>query len=83
MFVLASGTNFYDQCFPSNSVTLGYSSNALHWLREKPCDITGALRQQFITVPEEKEKFRAEAEKDWELYLTMRAEELRPGKVLC
>ncbi|XP_031554663.1 probable S-adenosylmethionine-dependent methyltransferase At5g37970 [Actinia tenebrosa] len=79
VFVMASGTNFYDQCFPNDSVTLGFSSNCTHWLRDKPCDITGTIFPLFTTVPQEKEKFRVQAEKDWELYLTKRAAELRPG----
>ncbi|XP_031574718.1 probable S-adenosylmethionine-dependent methyltransferase At5g37970 isoform X1 [Actinia tenebrosa] len=79
VFVMASGTNFYDQCFPNDSVTLGFSSNCAHWLRDKPCDMTGTTCHLFITVPEEKEKFGAQAEKDWELYLTKRAAELSPG----
>jgi hypothetical protein len=79
LFVMASGTNFYSQCFPSASVTLGFSGTAMHWLRDKPCDITGALSHNWTTVPEEKEKFRKQAEKDWELILLHRAAELMPG----
>ncbi|XP_031574720.1 anthranilate O-methyltransferase 2-like [Actinia tenebrosa] len=76
---MACGTNFYDHCFPKDSVTLGFSSNCAHWLRDKPCDMTGTTCHLFITVPEEKVKFRAQAEKDWGLYLTKRAAEISPG----
>ena len=51
----------------------------MHWLSEKPCDITGALHQTMITVPKEAEKFRSQAEKDWETMLLARAKELALG----
>ncbi|KAF5840791.1 S-adenosyl-L-methionine-dependent methyltransferase [Dunaliella salina] len=43
VFVTASGTGFYEQCFPSNSIHLGMSFTAMHWLRRKPCNITTGL----------------------------------------
>jgi hypothetical protein len=51
----------------------------MQWLRDKPCDMTDALMTECITVPEEKEMFRKQAEKDWELILLHRAAELMPG----
>ena len=79
VFVQACGTNFYDQCVPCNTVHLGFSATSMHWLREKPCDITGALHHTMATDPEEKKKFSQQAEKDWELILLQRAKELVPG----
>ena len=52
----------------------------MHWLREKPCDITGSLHHTMITVPEEAEKFRSQAAKDWETLLLARAKEMASGK---
>ena len=80
VFVTACGTNFYSQCLPPQSLNLIFSSTAMHWLREKPCDVTGALHHTMITVPEEKEKFRSQAAKDWEMQLLARAKELASGK---
>ena len=37
-FGLACGRSFYDQCLPSNSVTIAYSSSSIHWLSQKPCN---------------------------------------------
>ncbi|XP_031555181.1 probable S-adenosylmethionine-dependent methyltransferase At5g38780 isoform X2 [Actinia tenebrosa] len=79
VYVTASGTDFYSQCFPKNTVTLGFSATAMHWLRKKPCSITGALHHTMITIPEEGEKFREQAAKDWEQVLLKRADELMPG----
>jgi hypothetical protein len=36
---VASGRSFYEQCLPSNSLSIGYSSSSLHWLSNKPCNI--------------------------------------------
>ena len=51
----------------------------MHWLRDRPCDVTGALHHTMITVPEEKKKFQNQAAKDWETILLARAKELAPG----
>lgn len=80
MFVTTCGTNFYSQCLPPQSVNLGFSATAMHWLRDKPCSVTGALHHTMITVPEEAEKFQKQAAKDWETILLARAKELAPGK---
>lgn len=82
MFAMACGTNFYSQCVPRNSVHLGFSSICMHWLKEKPCDISGAIFHTMITDQEEKEKFAKPAVKDWELFLLKRAEELVPGQLV-
>ena len=55
---------------------------AMHWLSEKPCDVTGAIFQSMISVPEEVEKFREQAERDWATILLHRAAELADGGLL-
>ena len=35
VYVSAVGTSFYSQCVPSNSVHLGFSASAFHWLSER------------------------------------------------
>lgn len=52
----------------------------MHWLRDKPSDVTGALHHTMITVPEEAEKFSNQAARDWETILLARGKELAPGK---
>jgi len=79
VYVTACGTSFFSQCLPPRSVNLAFSACALHWLHEKPCDITGALHHPMITIPEEAEVFKKQAAKDWETILLARAKELAPG----
>ncbi|XP_020619519.1 probable S-adenosylmethionine-dependent methyltransferase At5g37970 [Orbicella faveolata] len=82
VFVTTCGTSFYSQCLPPQSVNLGFSATAMHWLRDKPCSVTGALHHTMITIPEEAEKFQNQAAKDWETILLARAKEMAPGKQL-
>ena len=35
-FVLASGSSFYKQCFPPESIDLGFCATAMHWLTNTP-----------------------------------------------
>ncbi len=35
VYVSAVGMSFYSQCVPSNSVHLGFSAAAFHWLSER------------------------------------------------
>jgi len=79
VFVTTCGTSFYSQCLPPQSVNLGFSATAMHWLRDKPCSVTGALHHTMITIPEEAEKFQNQAAKDWETILLARAKEMAPG----
>lgn len=79
VFVTTCGTNFYSQCLPPQTVNLGFSATAMHWLRDKPCNVTGALHHTMITLPEEAEKFQKQAAKDWETILLSRAKELVAG----
>ena len=43
VYCMASGTTFYQQCFPDNSVDLGFSATAFHWLTSSPCQFENVL----------------------------------------
>lgn len=78
VFVAASGTSFYRQGLPSSSLHLGFSATAMHWLSRKPGDISDHV-QAVGAQGEERERFRAQSEADWEAILLCRARELVPG----
>jgi hypothetical protein len=78
VFPCAIGRSFYQQVLPSESVHLGWSSNAAMWLSRIPSLIpghfwsvrsTGAVRAAFET----------QAAEDWESFLSLRAREMKPG----
>lgn len=78
VFPCAIGRSFYEQVLPPESVHLGWSSHAAVWLRRVPALIpdhfwsarsTGAARAAF----------ERQAAEDWEMFLSLRAREMRRG----
>jgi len=78
VFVVASGTSFFQQAFPSSSVDLSVSFTAMHWLSKLPCTISTGIHSTQATGTE-KAKFKEQAARDFESILLSRARELRPG----
>lgn len=78
VFATASGSSFYRQMVPDNSVDLGFSSTAMHWLSRKPCDISGHV-QAIGAKGDELTAFQRQGHSDWCTILEQRARELRPG----
>ncbi|NKC12821.1 MAG: SAM-dependent methyltransferase [Gammaproteobacteria bacterium] len=78
VFVSACGSSFYRQLLPDNSLDLGFSSTAMHWLSAKPCDISGHV-QAVGASGCELAAFQRQARSDWETLLHHRAKELKPG----
>lgn len=76
------GLGFYSQCFPANTLSLGYCAIAGHWSSKRACIIPDEVF--YIQSKDEtvKEKFRQQGAKDWETFLTLRAKELKPGGVM-
>ena len=80
VFVLACGTGFHEQGFPSGSVDLGVSFTAMHWLSRLPCHLTGGpIHHTQAADPGEAAAFAEQAARDWDRILEARARELRPG----
>ena len=71
---------FYYQCFPIGSINFGFSCLAAQWLSQKPCNLTKAILHCLSEVQDERSEFSKQAEKDWQLFLLMRARELSKGK---
>ena len=79
VYVLASGCSFYQQCFAPESIDLAFSATAMHWLTEMPTTIPDALHSACTEDPAAAAAFAAQAERDWERIMLMRARELKPG----
>lgn len=79
IYVSASGTQFYQRCFPSHSRNLALCFFAVQWLSEKPCNLSDLFFH--LTSKDEKAKdiFSKCAARDWETFLLLRAKELSPG----
>ena len=75
---MASATSFYEQILPAGSLDLGFSATAMHWLSEKPADISDHVHSTGARG-DERAAFRAQGRRDWERILLHRAAELKPG----
>ena len=83
IFVYGCGTGFHQQLMSRGSLSLGFSATAMHYVSEKPCQITNHVHMVGADIPE-KSKFKEQALKDWEAILISRSEELiRGGRFIC
>ncbi|MDC3092708.1 class I SAM-dependent methyltransferase [Paracoccaceae bacterium] len=78
VFVHGCGTGFHQQLLATDSLSLGFSATAMHYVSEKPCQIKNHVHMVGADV-EEKKQFMAQAALDWESILLSRAKELASG----
>ena len=78
VFVSQSGASFYTPILPENTLDLGFSATAMHWLRGKPMDISDHIHMVGARG-NELDAFAVQASKDWETILLHRARELKHG----
>lgn len=79
---VASGRSFYEQCLPSNTLAIGYTSTALHWLSQKPCNLSDQCLVHGSRNENEINEFKKQAAHDYARFLEYRSRELMPGGVL-
>ena len=83
IFVHGCGTGFHQQLMSDNSLSLGFSATAMHYVSKKPCQIVDHVHMTGANN-DEKEKFKNKALKDWESILINRAKELAlGGRFIC
>jgi hypothetical protein len=78
VFPCAVGRSFYEQVLPPESVHLAWSSNAAMWLRRIPSLIPGHFWSGRSTGAA-RAAFERQAAQDWEMFLSLRAREMKPG----
>jgi len=76
--VLQSASSFYQPILPKQSLHLGFSATAMHWLSEMPCNISNHIHMVGATG-HEKEAFATQAALDWHSILLHRSRELVSG----
>ncbi len=76
--VLESGSSFYTPIVPSNTLHLGFSATAMHWLSRKPGNISNHIHM-VGAEGDELATFARQARTDWETILLHRARELQTG----
>ena len=78
VFVHGCGTGFHQQLLAADSLSLGFSATAMHYVSEKPCQINNHVHMVGADISEKKQ-FMAQAATDWEAILLARAKELSSG----
>jgi len=78
IFPMVSGTSFYRQIMPAESLNIGFSATAMHWLSQKVCNLSNHV-QAVGAEGSELDAFRQQAHRDWRQILMHRARELKPG----
>lgn len=78
-FASAVGRSFYEQILPSDSVTLGWSSWATHWLSRAPAPIPDHIHVAHSGDAEARRAYSRQAAMDWHDFLAFRGRELAPG----
>lgn len=73
------GRSFYSQILPSDSIALGWSSWAVHWLRRTPMPIPDHLEISYSTDEDARRAYARQAAEDWRDFVAFRGRELAPG----
>ncbi|XP_067657490.1 uncharacterized protein [Haliotis asinina] len=82
VYVLASGTDFYKQCVPSNSMHFIMCMISLHWLSETPVKYNNSLYKYPESSAEEKIALDQRAQIDLDTFLLLRSREMKQGGLL-
>ena len=78
-FVSAVGRSFYQQILPSDSIALGWSSWATHWLSRVPMPIPDHVQISYCSDEAARRAYTQQAAEDWHEFVAFRGRELAPG----
>ncbi len=78
VFVNACGIGFHEQLLPDETLDIGFSATAMHYISEKPCTIDDHVHMVGASG-DALAAFAQQAKHNWEDLLLARARELRPG----
>lgn len=79
VFASAVGRSFYQQILPSESVMLGWSSWATHWLSRVPAPIDDHIHIAHSSDAGAHRAYTRQAALDWHDFVAFRGRELAPG----
>jgi cyclopropane-fatty-acyl-phospholipid synthase len=84
LFPSAVGRSYYQPIRPPESVDLGWSSNALHWMSRNPIDVRDHGWAIMGASPEARAIVARQQDEDWLNFLNARSSELRKGgRIVC
>ena len=82
LYVMASATSFHRRIVPPETLHIGHSATASHYIAEAPCAIEDHVHM-VGAEGETRAAFEAKGAADWENFLLKRTEELAPGGFLA
>jgi SAM dependent carboxyl methyltransferase len=82
VFPAAIGKSYFEQVLPPDRVDIGWSSNALHWLRGSPVHVSDHGWAIFSEMAGAAAAVDRQLASDWREFLIARAAELRDGGVV-
>lgn len=83
LFPAAVGRTYFAPLLPPGSVTLGWSSNAIHWM-SRTVNVPDHGWAKFSASAEARDSVEVQQAADWQDFLAARAVELRPGgRIVC
>jgi len=83
VYVHGCGTGFHEQLLANDSLVLGFSATAMHYVSERPCLIENHVHMTGANKSE-KQLFKDQANKDWETILLNRSKEMiKGGRFVC
>jgi SAM dependent carboxyl methyltransferase len=84
VYPVAVGRSHFGQLLPTNSVDLGWSSNALHWMSQNPCPIPDHGWGVFSADVAVRDAIDRQLDTDWANFLQARSHEMRRGgRLIC
>ena len=78
LYVFASGTSFHQNIFPAETLDLGFSATASHYISSTPCNISDHVHMVGASGAE-REAFTKQGAADWQTMLLQGTRELKPG----
>ncbi|MUL65219.1 SAM-dependent methyltransferase [Mycobacterium sp. CBMA 234] len=78
-FASAVGRSYLSQVLPSESVHLGWSAWAIHWLSRMPTDVTDHIQASYSADARVRAACARQAAHDWHEFIAFRGRELSPG----
>ena len=79
VFASSVGRSFYQQILPSNSIALGWSSWAVHWLSRIPMPVPDHVQVSYSADDEVRRAYARQAAEDWHEFVAFRGRELAPA----
>jgi hypothetical protein len=77
-YASAVGRSFFKQILPSNSISLGWSSWAVHWLSRVPAPVEDHLHAAYTRDERLYAAYTKQAAEDWHEFIAFRGRELSP-----